>query len=223
MWFFGDFSLGHFGQQAHESSVFQLPNGVATYSLSPFIVALLTFKDNPRSNSFSSMRILDRFKWKTSQADNNGLKQQLFAMLTNSYLSFWQRQKNRWKKWGPKKVLLGARLTEGRGGGVRGSKDIWAIPMETTHFKKGLPLEYDWLIGEWLDTSVLMHHVLVPSTNSIRIAECRQKETMTIDNWDICQSPNYMLRSHFLRNQRVASCRESRSIISGNDKKNGIN
>ena len=218
MWFFEDLSLGHFGQQAPESSVFQLPNGVATYSLPPFIVALLTFKDNPRSNSFSSMRILERFKWKTSQADNNGLKQQLFAMLTNSYFSFWQCQKQM-KKMGSEKSAPPCPFD--RGGG--GSKDIGAMPMKTTHFKKGLPSEYDWLIGEWLDTSVLMHHVLVPSTNSIRIAECRQKETMTIDNWDICQSPNYMLRSHFLRNQRVASCRESRSIISGNDKKNGIN
>ena len=130
MWFFGDLSLGHFGQQAPESSVFQLPNGVATYSLPPFTVALLTFKVYPRSNSFLSMQILERFKWKTSLADYNGLKQQLFAKLTNSYLSFWQCQKQM-KKWGPKKVLHGARLTEGGG-----SKAIWAMPIWNQHISK---------------------------------------------------------------------------------------
>ena len=45
-------SLGHFGQQAPESPVSQLQNGVSTSSLPPFIVDLLTFKDYPRSNSF---------------------------------------------------------------------------------------------------------------------------------------------------------------------------
>ena len=97
--------------------------------------------------------------------------------------------KKQMKKMGSKKSAPWCAFDRGAGGEARGSKDIWAIPMETTHFKKGLPLEYDWLIGEWLDTSVLMYHVLVPSTNSIRIPECRKKETMTIDNWDISQSP----------------------------------
>ena len=45
-------SLGHFGQQAPESPVSQLQNGVSTSSLPPFIVDLLTLKDYPRSNSF---------------------------------------------------------------------------------------------------------------------------------------------------------------------------
>ena len=45
-------SLGHFGQQAPESPVCQLQNGVSTFPLPPFIVDLLTFKDHPRSNSF---------------------------------------------------------------------------------------------------------------------------------------------------------------------------
>ena len=45
-------SLGHFGQQALDSPVSQLQNGVSIYSLPPFIVDLLTFKDYPRSNSF---------------------------------------------------------------------------------------------------------------------------------------------------------------------------
>ena len=44
-------SLGHFGQQAPESPVSQIQNGVP-----PLIVDLLTFKDYPRSNSF--------FQWK---------------------------------------------------------------------------------------------------------------------------------------------------------------
>ena len=54
-------SLGHFGQQAPESPVSQLQNGVSTSSLPPFIVDLLTFKDYPRSNSFS-MGILEGVK-----------------------------------------------------------------------------------------------------------------------------------------------------------------
>ena len=45
-------SLGHFGQQAPESPVSPLQNGVSTSPLAPFIVDLLTFKDFPRSNSF---------------------------------------------------------------------------------------------------------------------------------------------------------------------------
>ena len=45
-------SLGHFGQQAPESPVSQLQNGVSTSSLPPFIVDLLTFEVYPRSNSF---------------------------------------------------------------------------------------------------------------------------------------------------------------------------
>ena len=45
-------SLRHFGQQAPESPVSQLQNGVSTSSLPPFIVDLLTFKDYARSNSF---------------------------------------------------------------------------------------------------------------------------------------------------------------------------
>ena len=45
-------SLGHFGQQASESPVCQLQNGVSTSSLPPFIVNLLTFKDYPRSDLF---------------------------------------------------------------------------------------------------------------------------------------------------------------------------
>ena len=45
-------SLGHFGQQAPESPVSQLQNGVSTSSLPPFIEDLLTFKDYLRSNSF---------------------------------------------------------------------------------------------------------------------------------------------------------------------------
>ena len=61
-------SLGHFGQQAPESPVSQLQNGVSTSSLPPFIVYLLTFKEYPRSNSFSSMGILEGVKWQTSQA-----------------------------------------------------------------------------------------------------------------------------------------------------------
>ena len=39
--------LGHFGQQAPESPVSQLQNGVSTSSLHPFIVDLLIFKDYP--------------------------------------------------------------------------------------------------------------------------------------------------------------------------------
>ena len=38
---------GHFGQQAPESLVSQLQNGVSTSSLPPFIVDLLTFKVKP--------------------------------------------------------------------------------------------------------------------------------------------------------------------------------
>ena len=49
-------SLGHFGQQALDSPVSQLQNGVSTSSLPPFIVDLLAFKAYPRSNSF--------FQWK---------------------------------------------------------------------------------------------------------------------------------------------------------------
>ena len=45
-------SLGHFGQQVPESPVSQLQNGVSTSSLPPFTVDLLTFKVDPRSNSF---------------------------------------------------------------------------------------------------------------------------------------------------------------------------
>ena len=45
-------SLGHFGQQAPESPVSQLQNGVSTSSLPLFIVDSLTFKDYSRSNSF---------------------------------------------------------------------------------------------------------------------------------------------------------------------------
>ena len=104
----------------------------------------------------------------------------------DKFLSFILVMSKTNEKNGVRKKCSTVPVWQRRGGG---SKDIWAMPMETTHFKKGLPLEYDWLIGEWLDTSVLMHHVLVPSTNSIRIAECRQKETMIIDNWDISQSP----------------------------------
>ena len=43
--------LGHFGQQAPESQVSELQNGVSTSSLPPFIVDLLTFTDYPRFNS----------------------------------------------------------------------------------------------------------------------------------------------------------------------------
>ena len=39
--------LGHFGQQAPESPVSRLQNGVSTSSLHPFIVDLLIFKDYP--------------------------------------------------------------------------------------------------------------------------------------------------------------------------------
>ena len=49
-------SLRHFGQQAPESPVSQLQNGVSTSSLPPFIVDLLAFKDYPSYNSF--------FQWK---------------------------------------------------------------------------------------------------------------------------------------------------------------
>ena len=45
-------SLDPFGQQAPESPVSQLQNGVSTSSAPPFIVDLLTNKDYPRSNSF---------------------------------------------------------------------------------------------------------------------------------------------------------------------------
>ena len=45
-------SLDHFGQQAPESPMSQLPNGVSTSALPPFIVDLFTFIDYPRSNSF---------------------------------------------------------------------------------------------------------------------------------------------------------------------------
>ena len=45
-------SPGHFGQQAPESPVSQLQNGVSTSSLPPFILDLLTFIVYPRSNSF---------------------------------------------------------------------------------------------------------------------------------------------------------------------------
>ena len=45
-------SPGHFGQEAIESPVSQLQNGVLTSSVPPFIVDLLTFKDYLRSNSF---------------------------------------------------------------------------------------------------------------------------------------------------------------------------
>ena len=64
-------SLGHFGQQAPESPVSQLQNGVSTSSLPPFIVDLSAFQDLPGSNSFFSMGILERVKWKTSQLDYN--------------------------------------------------------------------------------------------------------------------------------------------------------
>ena len=49
-------SFGHFGQQAPESPVSQLQNGVPTSSLPPFIVYVLTFEDYPRSNSFLQWR-----------------------------------------------------------------------------------------------------------------------------------------------------------------------
>ena len=52
-------SLGHFGQHAYESLVYQLQNGVSTSSLPPFIVNFLTFKVYPRSKSFFSMGILE--------------------------------------------------------------------------------------------------------------------------------------------------------------------
>ena len=45
-------SLGHFGQQAPESPVSQLQNGVSTSPLPLFNVDLLAFKDHPRFNSF---------------------------------------------------------------------------------------------------------------------------------------------------------------------------
>ena len=49
-------SLCHFGQQAPESHVSQLQNGVSTPSLPPFIVDLLTFKDYKGPTRF--------FQWK---------------------------------------------------------------------------------------------------------------------------------------------------------------
>ena len=48
-------SLGHFGQQAPESPVSQLQNGVSTSSLPPLIVNLLTFEVYTRSYSFFSL------------------------------------------------------------------------------------------------------------------------------------------------------------------------
>ena len=69
-------SLGHFGQQALDSPVSQLQNCVSTSFLPPVILGILTLKDYPRSNSFFSMGILEGVKWKTSQADYSGPKQQ---------------------------------------------------------------------------------------------------------------------------------------------------
>ena len=57
-------SLGHFGQQAPESPVSQLQNGVSTSSLPPFIVVLSTFKDYTRSNSFFQWEFLGVLKGK---------------------------------------------------------------------------------------------------------------------------------------------------------------
>ena len=52
--------MTHFGQQAPESLMSQLQNGVSTSSLPPFIVNLLTFSFwvNPRSNSFFQCKFL---------------------------------------------------------------------------------------------------------------------------------------------------------------------
>ena len=80
-------SLGHFGQQAPESHVSQLQNGVSTSSLSHFIVDLLTFKDYLKSNSFFPIGILEGVKWKTSQAYYNGSKQQCYKHISVSFLS----------------------------------------------------------------------------------------------------------------------------------------
>ena len=44
--------LGHFGPQAPESPVSQLQNVVTTSSLPPFIVDLLTFKDDQGPTRF---------------------------------------------------------------------------------------------------------------------------------------------------------------------------
>ena len=74
-------SLGHFGQQALDSPVSQLPNGVSTSFLPPVILGILTLKDYPRSNSFFSMGILEGVKWKTSQAAYNGPKEQWYKNL----------------------------------------------------------------------------------------------------------------------------------------------
>ena len=82
MWFFPGLrlSLGHFGQQAHESPVSQLQNIVPTSSVPPFIVDLLTFKDYPRSHSFFSMEILEGVKRQTSRAAYNGPNQQWYGV-----------------------------------------------------------------------------------------------------------------------------------------------
>ena len=56
-------SLGHFSQQAPESPMSQLQNGVSTSSLPHFIVDFLTFKDYSSSKSFFSMGILEGVKW----------------------------------------------------------------------------------------------------------------------------------------------------------------
>ena len=58
-------SLGHFGQQAPESHVFQPQN--QTSPLAPLIVDFLTFKDYPSYNSFFSIGILEDVEWQTSQ------------------------------------------------------------------------------------------------------------------------------------------------------------
>ena len=68
-----------------KKQVSQLQNGVSTSSLPPFIVDLLTFKDYPRSNSFS-MEILKGVKWQTSRAAYNGPKQQRIVSKGTLYL-----------------------------------------------------------------------------------------------------------------------------------------
>ena len=76
------------GQQAPESHVSQLQNGVSTSSLPPFIVDLSTIKDYPRSHSFFSMGILEGVKWQTSRAAYNGPKQQWYTDIIPK-IRFW--------------------------------------------------------------------------------------------------------------------------------------
>ena len=68
------------------------------------------------------------------QTDNLGGVRTLARMVFALFSSFWQCQKQI-KKMGSKKVLHGARLTEGWG-----SKAIWAMPYGNNTFQNGASL-----------------------------------------------------------------------------------